>query len=269
MNGLLYVVGGDQLGRYYMDSDPVHTDTAECYNPSIGQWRALPNMHESRSFCAAACEDGLLYVVGGYNDKFNGTSREPKPLNTVECYNPLTSLWRVLPNMSVARLACAAACADGLLYVVGGCSEAEAVASAECYDISTETWQPLPEMHVPRGCSAAVCLDGLLYVIGGGHIDISRGLDPYGGRALASVEVYNPLTREWQALPDMSVPRRGCAAACLDGLLYVAGGRSDQLEELASAECYDPISRQWRSLPDMSIPRVSCAVAALPTWGTH
>ena len=76
------------------------------------------------------------------------------------------------------------------------------------------------------------------------------------------------MTREWQALPDMSVPRRGCAAACLDGLLYVAGGRSDQLEELASAECYDPISRQWRSLPDMSIPRVSCAVAVLPTWAS-
>ena len=271
-DGLFYVVGGYDMGRqHYTDSQLDCTDTAECYDPLMGQWRALPTMHESRSFCTAACADGLLYVLGGFHNNFNVTSNvwEDGPLDTMECYNPLTSLWQLLPKMSVARIACAAAYADGLIYVVGGCTKDETLASAECYDISTQAWQPLPDMTERREACAAVCLDGLLYVIGGGA-DAGygwRGDGLHGGNALASVEVFNPLTREWQALPDMSVPRRGCAAACLDGLLYVTGGRSGSVE-LASAECYDPISRQWRSLPDMSIPRVSCAVAVLPTWAS-
>ena len=45
---------------------------------------------------------------------------------------------------------------------------------------------------------------------------------------LASVECYDPSTKEWFALSDMSVARFGCAAAWFDGLLYVVGGEASK-----------------------------------------
>ena len=62
----------------------------------------------------------------------------------------------------------------------------------------------------------------------------------------------------------MSVERSGCAAACIDGLLYVVGGEDGGEEALASAECYDPSTKQWRGLPDMSVARVDFVAVALP-----
>jgi N-acetylneuraminic acid mutarotase len=107
--------------------------------------------------------------------------------------------------MNVARYGCAAACVDGLLYVVGG-SDGDALASAECYDPSTGEWRALPDMSVEREGCAAACVDGLLYVVGGSDAD---------DRAVASAECYNPATKEWRGLPDMSIARAHFVAVAL------------------------------------------------------
>jgi hypothetical protein len=62
----------------------------------------------------------------------------------------------------------------------------------------------------------------------------------------------------------MSVERSYCAAACVDGLLYVVGGVDENGAALASAECYDPSIEQWRGLPDMSVARADFVAVALP-----
>ena len=62
----------------------------------------------------------------------------------------------------------------------------------------------------------------------------------------------------------MSVARYGCAAACIDGLLYAVGGYDGNGAALASAECYDPATKQWRGLPDMSVARARFVAVALP-----
>ena len=95
VDGLLYVVGGG-------DADGNTLASAECYDASAGQWRALPDMSIVRHACAAACVDGLLYVVGG--DVADGNT-----LASVEYYDPSAGQWRALPDMSVARSYCAAA----------------------------------------------------------------------------------------------------------------------------------------------------------------
>jgi hypothetical protein len=61
----------------------------------------------------------------------------------------------------------------------------------------------------------------------------------------------------------MSAARFGCAAACIDGLLYKVGGNAlDRV--VASAECYDPSTKQWRGLLDMSVARADFVAVALP-----
>jgi hypothetical protein len=38
--------------------------SAEVYDPSAGQWRALPDMNEARLGCAVVCIEGNVYVMG-------------------------------------------------------------------------------------------------------------------------------------------------------------------------------------------------------------
>ena len=80
--GLVYVVGGTNTSV-----------KCQCYDPSTGRWRGVPDMSVERS-CAAACVDGLLYVVGGTNGEY---------LASAECYDPSTGEWRALPDMIIER----------------------------------------------------------------------------------------------------------------------------------------------------------------------
>ena len=78
--------------------------SAEMYDPSAGQWRALPEMSVARSGCAAVCIEGNMYVVGGSD----GGARHA----SVERYDPVASEWRALPTMDTARWSCAAVACD-------------------------------------------------------------------------------------------------------------------------------------------------------------
>ena len=113
-------------------------------------------------------------------------------------YDPSTEQWSELPCMDACRGGCAAASANGSVHVLGGYLEK----GGEWFDSSTRTWQALPDMSVPRAYSAAACIDGLVYVVGG----FDDG-DNDNRRILKSGECYDPSTRQWSALPDMSEGR--------------------------------------------------------------
>jgi kelch-like protein 2/3 len=93
IEGNVYVVGGSGGG-----SD---LKSAEMYDTSAGQWRALPDMSVARGGCAAVCIEGNVYVVGG-------SDRTTKHAS-VECYDPIANEWHTLPRMCAARWFCAAA----------------------------------------------------------------------------------------------------------------------------------------------------------------
>ncbi len=190
----LVVVGGFD-GRSYLKS-------AEMYDPSAGQWRALLQMSVRRNGCAAVCIEGNVYVVGGQNN--NGDS-----LKSAEMYDPSAGQWRALPKMRVARYKCAAVCIEGNVYVVGGFDGRSNLKSAEMYDRSAGQWRALPEMSMAKDGCAAVCIEGNVCVVGGYN----------DGSSLKSAEMYDPPTRQWRALPEMCVAREGCAAVCIEGSL--------------------------------------------------
>ncbi|CAJ1388774.1 unnamed protein product, partial [Effrenium voratum] len=79
--------------------------------------------------------------------------------------------------------------------------------------------------------------------------------------ALATVECFSPLHGEWRAVPPMTVKRYGCAAATVNGQLYVVGGHDGQ-KTVASAERFDPSLNRWTRLPDLLMARSRCAAVA-------
>jgi hypothetical protein len=262
MHGILYVAGaeGETIDDLFDDLfEGADKSQVISYDPSKKKWEALPNMSVSRSACAGACIRNVFYVVGGYDasdrdvndgDGENKDGGGDGALATAECYDSCTRQWRALPSMSVKRHGhAAAACADGLLYVVGGMDENDNVlATAECFDPLTGQWRALPSMSVKRYGHAAACIDGLLYVVGGTDDDDAN---------LARVECYDTSSGRWQALPDMDHARMWCAAACMDGRLYVVGGEEP-------VECYDPSTGYWDEIGETSVPRDGCSAVFLP-----
>ena len=101
-------------------------------------------------------------------------------------------------------------------------------------------------------------MEGVLYVVGG-----NSGKAPLADTTLASAECYDPATRQWRALPAMSVARCACGAECLEGCVYVVGGTNGSGVSLASAERYDPVTNAWSPLPSMLAPVHGCSSAAV------
>ena len=100
IEGNVYVMGGNN-GRSFLRS---FLKSAEMYDRSAGQWRALPEMSVARWGCAAVCIEGNVYVMSG----FDGAAK----LASVERYDPVANEWRTLPSMSTARSFSAAVACD-------------------------------------------------------------------------------------------------------------------------------------------------------------
>lgn len=72
-------------------------------------------------------------------------------------YNPATDQWRPCSPLSVPRNRVGVAVMDGLLYAVGGSSNAEYHKTVEYYDPDCDSWTPIKPMHKKRlGVGVAV-----------------------------------------------------------------------------------------------------------------
>ncbi|XP_040890456.1 kelch domain-containing protein 7A [Toxotes jaculatrix] len=111
--------------------------------------------------CAMCTMDNYLFVAVGCQ----GTDREMTPSKRVFCYNPLTSIWKEISPMNVARPRCKLAALEGYIYAIGG----ECLSSVERYDPRLDRWTfvaPLPNDTFAVAHHVSVC-NGELFVSGG------------------------------------------------------------------------------------------------------
>lgn len=111
--------------------------------------------------CAMCTMDNYLFVAVGCQ----GTDREMTPSKRVFCYNPLTSIWKEISPMNVARPRCKLAALEGYIYAIGG----ECLSSVERYDPRLDRWTfvaPLPNDTFAVAHHVTVC-NGELFVSGG------------------------------------------------------------------------------------------------------
>uniref|UniRef100_A0A3B5A8R7 Kelch domain-containing protein 8B n=1 Tax=Stegastes partitus TaxID=144197 RepID=A0A3B5A8R7_9TELE len=116
--------------------------------------------------------------------------------------SPVKSLyWEQLPPMSQRRVYCTPVHHEGLLYVLGGCSETGVpLDSVEVLDVESQTWSQLPPLPTARAGAAAVALGGQVMVLGG----MNQQQTP-----LASVETYHPDEGKWETRAGLGQPSMG------------------------------------------------------------
>lgn len=236
-NGAVLVAGGQPDG-----GGTESWASAELYDPVTGTWEPTAPMREARTgHTAALLSNGQVLVSGGYNS--GGI------LASAELYDPDLGSWTATGDMRLARVGhTATLLPDGHVLVVGsGTPTGDVVASAELYDPSSGTWSNTGRMAEGRaGPTATLLPDGRVLVVGG-----TDGGNSFRN-ALASAEIYDPVTGTWSGAASMHTDRQHHTATLLpDGTVLVTGGTGSDGPNIASAEIYDPGRDTWSAIGDM------------------
>lgn len=218
--GRIIIFGGDDPQNPGFDKPPFE------WNQEEGPWHEHADRSPSAPLINFACctdESSRIYSIGGGSGE-NASFANP---NSTFCERFIGSIdqWEEIAPLPIAK-ANAAATHDGLghILVFGGISPEGQSRTNEVlsYDIASNTWSSNANLNMPLALSdhqATLGADGRIYILGG-----SSG--PIGNETIErSVHVYDPVTDEWFAAPDMSEPRR-FFASCLgsDDRIYVFGG---------------------------------------------
>lgn len=251
--------GGRGQGPHDAISEVHVLRPAECPQTGAGRWEALPaRMPTPRIGCAAAAWDGQVYVLGGH-----GGGADEAALAAAECFDAAKGEWEVLPPMRQERSFLQAAAVAGLICAAGGLFGAEAPASAEAFDPAARAWRALPTPSAAAGArrhGAAAGSAGALYLFGG---------EDAGYRSLGSAERLDVLGGQaWEMLPRMPSARTACAAAPLEGRIYVLGGYAHGMQRpLDTLECFCTARGLWSTLASFEHPRVELAAVACACGG--
>eukprot|EP00913_Durusdinium_trenchii_P017495 g16440.t1 len=234
----VYVVGGHASGKTL--------DAFQRFDAARHSWELLPNTLTARHGCSACATNGVVYVLGGADDR-------AVPLAEAERFDPQLGVWEPLPPMPTARHAAACCAVAGVVYALGGFDGQSVLGSVERYEPTRGGWETLPELPTPRGRLAAAGCEGLVFVAGGSDDQLE----------VSAFEELNPSTWEWQARPPLPRPRGGLALAALSDALVALGGRRTNGEKMDAVERYSLRHMTWESLAPLSSPRDGCCACGV------
>lgn len=154
------------------------------------------------------------------------------------------------------------AAAIALFAMMPASGAAELTSTDVRVDLNRGVWVKGPNLPSARQDAAVAVMDGRIYLVGGfGPKDEQMAtllvLEPTFPSEPARIEEGGPIVShpgEWHYAATLPETVDHAAAAGLDGYLYVAGGR---IENLVTNKFwrYDPIDDVWTELPSMPFPR--------------
>jgi N-acetylneuraminic acid mutarotase len=224
----IYVVGGYDTRTSVM-----------VYDIATDRWSVGPAMPRGTDNVAAVANHDKLYAMGG------------EASTAFQVFESGIGKWSAGPNLPRIGFASAAAAMGGRMHLVGGWNYSNtasaSVASHSVFDPATQSWSVATPLAVARNAAGAAAIEGRLYVVGGR----SPGIRASDQQSLASMEIYSPLTDQWQTAAPLPTARGSLAVVALAGRLYALGGESTQGKVSDAVERYDPASQSWSVLPAM------------------
>lgn len=239
LDGRVYAAGGAGLAS--------PRDALEVYDPETRSWRVLKPLPVGLERFGMAVLDERIWVAGGYSSEGGA-----EPIDSVWSYDPATDAWSGETALPGPKASLSLVALSGSLYALGG---EDGAPGLFVYDAASESWNAAeaPEEINRRGAAAVVVGDEI-WLVGGAR----------DGQATARVDVYHTLSQTWRRGPDLPEPRAGHAAAILDGVVHVFGGRSaDMRRTLASHLTLDAGAEVWREEADMPAARTESGVVTL------
>lgn len=286
VDGKIYAIGGDQgpltgnaMNAVGMTHDT--TNVTEEYDPILDEWTLKSSMPTARARFGCAVYQNKIYCIGGYSSTLSTTTNYFN-LDANEVYDPVTDTWESKTPLPTPRHSPATNVVNGKIYVIGGYSITtfSKVNVVEVYDPASNTWATVSSPPLEVGSSASTVIDNKIYTLGHNssawqtYIQVYdpetdtwniKGSTPVSSFASAAVtsgssapkriyffdenrtDIYNPTDDSWTEGTPTATPRPFAAAAFIDDLIYLIGGRTGQGGDMtfmySSALCeqYTPI----------------------------
>ncbi len=217
--------------------------------PAENEWSRKTDMPTARGWLSTVVIDGKIYAVGGLDDL---------ALATLEEYDPQLDRWTRKADMPTAHVNdLSTSVIEGKLYTIG-----RAVPNVEEYDPELNKWTVRARIPTERRDFTTSVVNGKIYAIGGNIRGGEFGEIP----PIMPIEVYDPVTDEWEKKGDTPTPREGHCAAVVGGKIYIIGGQTTDgwVWEPPSklVEEYDPVTGMWEEKASMPTARMNltCSV---------
>lgn len=243
------------------DPDP------KLWDPAWHGWRRLtdPDCRGHRfGHTATELADGRVLIGGGICDQPRALNDETprEPHLRMSLWDPAAKAWAPAgPALRHERLLhTATSFSDDSVMLVGGMADPARHEGAQRPVTDTverfdgQEMKDLPPLRQARAAHGATALSG-------GSLLVTGGFDA-SGRALESVELWQPAEQRWVPLPPLLAARYEHSATRLaDGRVLVAGGIGADGQPLRSTEILD--GARWTEGPQLPWPMHAHAAAAL------
>ncbi len=200
--------------------------------PSDAPWQAITDYPVDISNSSGSSYDGKVYNVGGFDGNAD--------IASAYVYDPATTTWTQLADMSTTREAPSSGWIGGKLYVTGGWGpDGTPTAATEVYDPDANTWTTLADNPAPHAAAGVAVQNGSLYLVGGCDASSCGSTD---------VEIYDPASDSWSSGPSYPELVSWQACGSLSGAIYCAGGVSDAG---TTVHTYAFDGSQWGQVADL------------------
>jgi len=191
------------------------------------------------------CHETLVVVGGRKNNE--QTSREAL------LYDERTHRWQWLAKLPLRLYKAAYVCIHSILYVVGGLSlcmaSGDSSVSATVYTLSLKTnqWRTAEPMLRPRYAHQSVSYLHFIFVLGGIGVD---------KQICTSLERYNSMFNQWEAMAPMPTAALHPAVAASDQKIFVFGGEDAMQNPVRLIQVLLAVVLAAPVLPDRGQPKM-------------
>lgn len=226
--------------------------TGELGQSTAGVWERCADVPWAVQEVYGTVRDGKLIIAGGMRPSADGVM---EALDRTGVYDPLSNTWTEGPSLPTALHHPMLVSVAGRVYAFGGFTASKTGfwnASRQVYVLERNgEWLPLTQMPGIQTEAMLVEHEGRIHIIGGRSPLEENSSRWTQYRDVDWHQVYDINTDTWSKAAPLPAPRNSAAVAIIDGLIYIAGGRTMRGGNTADLQRYDPRHDRWETLAPM------------------
>ncbi|GAA5317268.1 MAG: kelch repeat-containing protein [Candidatus Pelagadaptatus aseana] len=224
------------------------------------QWRTGPELPHRLHHPYLVAHQDQLWALGGYRFSY----LKPWQMQSASyVLNGFDDHWQAAVPLPGRRAEFAAGSTKAGLIVTAGRKPRDAGSdgangryedhtnAADTWLWDGERWQTGAPIPLARNSVGTAVVDDRLHVIGGRRVTAGATQ-----QNCTDHHVYDPQSDRWDSRAPLPLAQAGCAAAALDGSIYLFGGEvfTEPKRVFANAWRYDTQQDRWQALEDLPLP---------------